>query len=230
MADSAGRRTFRRALERAVAIALAKAAPQPDQKVNPLAKLGAWSMGIGIIGRYLVGNPKAFYPCVAFVSFGFVAWIADILFEKWKLWLRISIVALVATLFALFLWFVVWRPAPLRIYANSAYGDFPEGTNISGLIWKSKMSELRIYIENQGADTYDDVDASFRPSEWVREVVQVTTIPNVSLITGDPTITINTHASGIRKDGSKHDIYIAPGPTDSGFRMICPHFPSHSHI
>jgi hypothetical protein len=137
--------------------------------------------------------------------------------------------------------YIISPPAPLMMHGASKISDYPDGTDVSGIAWRSGMSELTIYIDNSSSQDISQLSILFQPqlcssrdncyNEVVRAVTQVTNIPNCYFVVGDPTLNLDVSAREIRKSGIVHGVYMAKGPTNYGFTMHCESkLPANDHI
>jgi hypothetical protein len=148
--------------------------------------------------------------------------------EDWKIGWR---------LFACILWIalgvtislaVVFVPAPLGIAANSYSGDYADKSDVYGITWEKGMSELRVVLINPTDNNYDDLDFNIVPDVETRKAMQITSVPNVSIMLGgesDGPIIADAHflINGVEQPQPAYS-------SKNGFRTLCPRLPKHSKM
>jgi hypothetical protein len=124
-----------------------------------------------------------FWVAVPSIYLGFGALAVDALLEpdlrerpKW----RIRAVVVIVGLAALFSWGVVFVPANLGVSAWMTDGEYPAGTNISGIAWRPEFTEVDVDIANDTDLGYEDLNIVIRPTEAIAEISQSTSVPGVS--------------------------------------------------
>jgi hypothetical protein len=125
---------------------------------------------------------------------------------------------------ALTIW-VTSQKFALDLVSRAASGNYPDGSTVEGITWKSGMSELRVFIGNQTPEDDEDVDVLIQPDQWTRAVTQVGAGPPISIIRGDPTF-----ATPNLKNPDGTDVPIERTADTYGFRVLCSRLPSKSRI
>jgi hypothetical protein len=148
--------------------------------------------------------------------------------EDWKLRWRLLACIFWIALAAKVALAVVFVPAPLDIVAKPYPGDYADKSDVYGIVWEKGMSELRVILVNSTDNNYDDLDFNIVPDVETRKAMQITSVPNVSLMAGGETdgeIVADSHflINGVEQPQP-------PYSSKDGFRMLCSRFPKHSKM
>ncbi len=142
------------------------------------AGLGAEIFGWG--GLMLAGW---FWPAVGLVYLGFVLLAVDLWLEpelRTRLWWRVGGITAVVLCALGFSIAFVFVSARLPISGIITDGEYPAGTKISGIEWKSEFTELTVIIENPTDRSYEDLNLVIRPTEPVAAIAQATQVADVT--------------------------------------------------
>jgi hypothetical protein len=99
--------------------------------------------------------------------------------------IRRLIAQLILIVGCFFLGWVSWpksvdRSSSLSITAFNSAGAYRPGSKIAGITWRKSFSEVRVILFNPSLTDFDSLDILLRPNEPVAEVMQLSTIPDVS--------------------------------------------------
>lgn len=205
--------------------------PKKRDKSLPLGRYLESIGGSLTVAGFFTTFPAKLYWVGVGLFFGGMLFVAlGVLWEDWKLGWRLLVCLFWSALTVLVAVAVVFVPAPLSIAANSGWGAYADKSDVYGISWERGMSELRVTLLNQTDNNYDDLDFNMVPDVETRKVVQVTSVPNVTLMVGGDTgasgeIISDSHllVNGVEQ----------PQPTYSsrdGFRLLCSRFPKHSKM
>lgn len=123
--------------------------------------------GLGVIGM-------SFWLAVAVVYLGIAVLILEVCRAPELLhrsqWIQITALGACFAGLAVFTIVVVLAPAPVQIqaYAMRTTG-YVGGTDIAGIQWSDKFTELRVSITNTGEHDYDGFDFLIQPDEWTHK-------------------------------------------------------------
>jgi hypothetical protein len=216
--------------------------PQPNMQTRPsfterVRDLLGWFKGVGIatgiLGGVCLMQEPSFFPfsvgCV-YVAIGLLA--LDLFFEpffaRWKRIWQIGAVAFFVAILFEFSMKIVFVKNPLSITAQMTDAEYPNGTRIAGLDWKPEFTEVQVWVNNQSATAYEDMDLVIRPSSAVAEIAQQTSVPDVSFEdkNGQDTHLLDLDL-GTQKKSAIPVVLLA---TDAGYRIRCPHLPARTAI
>jgi hypothetical protein len=187
--------------------------------------------GISIVGLGALIPPHYYWWGVGIVYLGFLALILDIVFQKWRLRGKVLGCIVLVILITLYSCFVVFVPAPLDVLTNSTWGNYEVGKPVHGIDWETGMTELRFAISNPTNLSYDAIDLIVKPNVPTRKVIQVSSVPDVSLDVLEKAGGLemaNMTVRAIRPDGQPgENIPMDLFASAEGFRLSCPSLPAH---
>ena len=180
------RRQLRRSLERHLGSDITKEIlssriqdmpnrPATDKTIMYLRGFGAIGFLVGLAGMIFT---SFFWPAIGLLAVAFLAGIVDVWRER-DLPMPAKI-AISAAICGIGIWIakvVVFYPAPIETSSSWFKADYPDGTNVSGINWKSGYSELRVSFHNQSERDYDDAEFLLSIPQAFDEVAQVTSLP-----------------------------------------------------
>jgi hypothetical protein len=180
------------------------------------AGIASFIFGLGTMifaGWYWVG------VVLIYVAFLLVA--TDLWFEtSLSKSARVIGIILIALVIAGFSVGFVFVDAPLPVTAYVTDGEYPEGTDISGIPWKPQFTELRVQFDNNTDRTYEDLNIVIRPNDAVAAITQSTNVPSVSF--EDKNDMSERIVDVDLGTGMKRTIPLDLLATDAGYRMRCP--------
>lgn len=189
----------------------------------------AWCRGVGV-GAVLVGamgltTVIPFWWAIGLVYVGFMILIADVLLleselpKKWKF----ALVVALLVLGVLFSNGVVFSSAPLDISAMATDADYPVGTPLPGIQWRSPFSELKLVITNPSGSSYENVSIFVKPNKPIASIGQTSDLAGVSFMCGhDPSV----YVDDIDPSGHKTAIPLVLVATDAGYYVRLDKLPS----
>ena len=125
--------------------------------------------------------PFYYWPGAVMCYVGFGLLLLDLYFEpKLTQAGRLVLFAALGGLVITFTFGFVFVSAPLQFAAISYGSNYPPGTQIAGIKWSNKYSELHIDIENPTNYDYDDVKVVVRPDQPVVAIGQLEGTPELS--------------------------------------------------
>ena len=121
------------------------------------AALYAAGFGLAISGGtyFLPGITIGF---VATIIFAASCWVES---RAWTLRERLFPFAGVIFLFGPIAW-VTFHPASIKVLFQLRDSNYPRGTKIAGIEWKDDLTDLRVFIRNETADDYSNLDLTIR--------------------------------------------------------------------
>jgi hypothetical protein len=162
-----------------------------------------------------------FWWFVTFTCIGISLAFADCFLEKPLGKFRYAVCSFFAVALIGFLAGFVWgRTKPLFDAAWNP-GNYAEGTDIHGIEWKDRYSELRITISNNNDIDLNDFDMAFRIGEPVAKIKQIDNLP-CSLLQNEGSI---LDIRGNDADG--HATPMAMDATEGTYRLVCGKIPPH---
>src|SRR6202142_1072834 len=116
-----------------------------------------------------------------------------------------------------------WRPLLSQfrasLFAMVNDGNYPSGTNIGGIDWSPRFSDLRIVVMNASDSDYNDLDLTLQPDVSVAAIGQISNLPDVSFSpVADPTYSI-TFVDGATKRQTAIPLVLVS--SDGGYRVRC---------
>jgi hypothetical protein len=159
--------------------------PAPDPPVTPLESrpklleylivrmgvpLGIVGVGVGLM------TAAYFYAGIFLLYLGLLLVAVDIAFEKffvkWPAGLKAlsGIVYVLAIAAASYFW--IFTSAPLSVFANSSVDVYGPGTELHGIKWLPRYSELTVEIGNDSSTDYDNFDAELSTDLVINHLVQ----------------------------------------------------------
>lgn len=151
------------------------ASDDANEKKSSLQAAILWLRGVGFSSIALggFGLMQTFFSLsVGAVYFGFAVLLADLWVEKFKLAVKIGLVASILVGAFFFTKIVVVRSAPLSVGSLLANG------------------ELDVIVQNMSAeDDYQDIDIKIKPDfpyDFVKDPKQITSLPSVSFVDAMP--------------------------------------------
>jgi hypothetical protein len=147
--------------------------------------------------------------------------------------LKLTAVIILITAHAIVLW-IFFEPPPMRVDLFSNLANYPDGTDVYGITWKSNYSELGVALFNDADIDYVNVDIRIRTNLGFEKGVIVPGVNQCSLgfdmdTPGRPRI---TDARLTPVDPKGQEVFI-PVLTPSGgslYRLRCARFASKSRI
>ncbi len=122
----------------------------------------------------------------------------------------------VVALFGFLVGFVWGHTKPI-IATTWDKGNYKEGTDIHGIDWQGRYSELRINVTNDNDIDLDDFDMAFRIGEPVSKIKQIDNLP-CFVYSGGILDIRGTDANG-------NQTQMAMGATESTYRLFCTKIP-----
>ncbi len=114
----------------------------------------------------------------------------------------------------------------MTVGALASDADYPTGTDIAGVPWNARLSELRVWLKNGSANDYEDLNVLIKPDQPVVAVVQTTPWPDVTLV--DQGI-MSFYLARIGPSAKEaHPTKMLA--TSVGFRLRCPRLPRKSGL
>ena len=111
--------------------------------------------GLGLISSHFWIGSGAVYLGVLWLT-------AEPIWSEWMVrqayQLQIVFVGVVWIGAGIFTCSFVTRSLPLDLVAFAYPGNYPDGVNVDGIVWKPGMSELRILITNPSNEEYENID------------------------------------------------------------------------
>jgi hypothetical protein len=195
--------------------------------------------------RMLAGISYGWLLVLVYLYFLFLAIeiLVDPIFGRPWWWVRwpLFVVVLAGTI-----WFTVAVPyakAPLDMGAYAMRnGDYPDGTEIGGIVWNSHYTDLRILITNASDDDYQDVDLTLLPSEMTVDAAILKDPAGGCRLTGIDTgttkVSLNVKGGSITMTRNKNDseVHDSAGNVyvtlfrESGYGLLCSKISQHSTI
>jgi hypothetical protein len=190
-----------------------------------------------------------FWLGVSLVYLGFALLVGETILErellKRPLWLQIGFVALAFLFCGIFSIEIVGAHAPIASYSYAMRnGEYSPDTVISGIIWDSHFTDLRVALTNSSDADYEDVDVTIRPDKWVYRASLVTDHSGCELspVVGNSSSGNALYWTRAKQDGKTNitatkagtdfDIHDNSGnvytllASQSGYRLRCARFPS----
>jgi hypothetical protein len=188
----------------------------PGPVIAYLRKLGIGALLLGVAGMIF---PAFFWWATGLFFTSAALWSLDVWLEPsltrtFKGMIQFFIAAVVAV----FIHGIVLFPANPKVVSVWAKSDYPSGSDINGIRWHQGLSELRVSFTNPTDRDFDDLDISIFTTEAVFQVVQVTSIPCVSVSEEQPIV--HDSLSNVWQEGPKI------GPR----RFRCDKLPRHAII
>jgi len=73
------------------------------------------------------------------------------------------------------------QPPPLmEPWVNVSDAEYPPGTNLGGIKWSNRFTELRVVFSNASPTDYHDLDFTLIPDQPIAAIGQITNLPEVS--------------------------------------------------
>ena len=186
------------------------------------AGIGSFFFGLGtlfVAGWYWVG--------VGLIYATFLLIAADLWFEPTLnlLWRVLGILVVCLGIIA-FSFVFVFVSAELPVAAYMTDGEYADGTDISGIAWKTQFTEVDVQFTNDTDRVYEDLNIVVRPTEAIAAIAQSTNVPGVSF--EDKNNLTERMVDIDLQTGAKRAISLDLLATDAGYRMRCPRLPSHT--
>lgn len=193
--------------------------------------IGAATLSIGGAGIML---DISFLWSALFVCLGLTLLIIDPWIEpslrSYTLLLRTSFSLVFVTILILFLSFVVFLPAPLKLTARDFNGAYlPKTKSLYGIEWHKEYSDLRVVFINPTGFAYKNLDFDVEPvGLLVAAEAQTTNLSGVQLFNtenGPDQVTVTlTDKNGKKSYGPQSNIHLAAGT----IRVLCDTLPKKS--
>jgi hypothetical protein len=144
---------------------------------QPTPRTLTTALGLGLpFGTYAIGmglvTSNSYFWVGIIVAYIGAVWFARDWYFSWKeaRTLERSLVFLFPIGAAALVTWIALRPAPLDIYSVSEDGNYPEGTEIYGIIWNNYYSDMRSVIRNDSSEQYTDLEIFVRTDILIRDI------------------------------------------------------------
>jgi hypothetical protein len=208
-----------------------------------------WAGPVFIIGGFGL-IPQDFNFGVTLVYVGFILLIAEIIYDPKIISkpYQVQIVSVCAAFCAagVFTITVVATQAPIGLYSYALNnGNHADGTNISGIVWDSRFTELRVNISNSEPFDDEDIDLLVHPDKWVYRgsIIDVPLTCELHAAGGDSLSSTRKTKDGpftttATRIGSLKDVEINDTEgndhvtlaTEGGYRLRCAKLPANSAV
>jgi hypothetical protein len=196
--------------------------------------------GLALMYRY-------YHLGVLVVFIGFGIWLWEACVDPWvlnrSLQFQISLIVLVLLWIDIFCIGVVGIQAPIAFQSYAMRnGYYPPNTNIAGIIWDSRLTDLRVVITNPIDDDYENLDVKVQPDRWTYRAALLnnpgcdlspmggnTISSAVNAKGGATTITSTRIGTGFDFQDNVGDVFTVLA-TEHGYRLRCTTLPAHYTI
>lgn len=143
---------------------------------GPLAIAG---FGVGFM------TAAYFWTGVLLLYSGLGLFALDIAYEEffivWPLKARIACGILFAVVIVIASKMWIFTPAPLSVFASSSVDNYSDGSELHGIKWLKRYSELNVQIKNESSVDYDNVDMQLSTDLVINHLVQTGGLGNCKI-------------------------------------------------
>jgi hypothetical protein len=118
---------------------------------------------------------------------------------------------------------IVWGGVKPELKASWVVGNYADGSDVHGFLWKNGWSDLRVFVDNKEDVDLKDVDIEFKVDKGVAAVKQIGDL--CSIASGNSiTDVIGTD----QRTGNQ--IHFPLGPSQHPYRILCAKIPAHIQL
>ncbi len=119
--------------------------------------------------------------------------------------------------------FIVWGGVKPKLKAQWTVGNYAEGSDVQGLVWKKGWSDLRVFVVNERDVDLKDVDVEFNVGVPVAAVKQIGELCSIVSEGGITDIVGTDNSTG-------EQIHFPLGPSRHPYRILCAKIPARTAV
>jgi len=220
----------------------------PARVPPPLALLKAL-IGPGVVFVGYTAMFSSYWTGASWAYVGIAICLAEGIYEprlrRLDYRIQTAMICVVVVFAALFTIKIVGAKSPIDALAHmGAPAEYPPNAQIAGIEWNPKFADVRVALNDPISDDYSNVNLVVRPNSWVYKAAIVDQGTGCSLLeepgqkifaataiksSEKDAITADNTFGKLSVRDSDANVFNALA-SDSGYRLTCSFFPSHSSI